>query len=141
VSVAQASTIAANVSVRVGGDADPLVGGVEADGGFQVAGAQMIQGAAFGTIALAEVLVEDSDDVGVTVQHCLQRATGADRGELAVVTDDDQLGAGSLGAEQEPGQVEVRGHAGLVDHDHCLTIERDLAVVEPPEQRPHGGGR
>jgi hypothetical protein len=39
VSAAQASTIAARVSLRVGGDADPLVGGVEAGGGYDAAAA------------------------------------------------------------------------------------------------------
>jgi len=123
-----------------GSDADPLIGGVEADGGLRVAGAQVVERGAFGMVALAKVLVEDGDDVGVARQHRVQCAAGADRGQLAVIADDDQLAAGALDAEQEPGQVDVRGHAGLVQHHHRALIQGDLAVVEPPEQRPQGDG-
>ena len=124
-----------------GGDADPLVGGVEADGGLQVAGAQVVEGGAFGSVALAQVLVEDGDDVGVAFEHRLQGATGADRGELAVITDDDELGCRHA---RRTSRSRARStSAVMLASSSTTTVRRSrvtLAVVEPPEQRPQRRG-
>ena len=52
-------------------------------------------------------------------------AAGLDRGELAGVTDEQQLRAGVLGLAGERGEGEGAGQAGLVD-------DQQLTVAEPP---------
>ena len=54
---------------------------------------------------------------GAGVGEQLHAAAGADRGELAVVADQQQLRAGRLDVPVDCGEVGGVGHRGLVDHD------------------------
>lgn len=48
-----------------------------------------------------------------------ESAAGPDRGELAVVADEDQLGPGDLDVGEEAGEVDVVSHARLVQDHHA----------------------
>jgi hypothetical protein len=112
--VTQASTIAANVSCLGAGrgDAYPLVGGLEANGGFQVAGPQMIQGAAFGPIALAEEQFEHLElepgecDRAIAAAHLTRPGV---EGEIAMAQD-ARVGP----AQRVPSRPGHRGGAAIV---------------------------
>ena len=56
-------------------------------------------------------------------------AAGADRGELAVVADEQQLGAGGVDVPVDGGQGGGVGHRGLVDHDQVPGAEPPRRVV------------
>jgi hypothetical protein len=60
----------------------------------------VVEGGAFGGVGLAQVLVEDGDDVGVPVHQGLEGAARSHRGQLAGVTDDHELAAGTVDGEQ-----------------------------------------
>ena len=57
-----------------------------------MAGAEMVQGVALPGVDLSQVVRERPHVAGVTGGQGLQGATGANRAELAVVADGDQLG-------------------------------------------------
>jgi hypothetical protein len=96
----------------------------------------MVESGALGRVALAQVLVEDGDDVGGPVEQGLEGAAGADRGELAGIAHDHEPAAGPVDAQQQAGEVDVRRETGLVEHHHGAAVERELSVVESPDQRP-----
>ena len=100
----------------------------------------MVKGGAFGGVALAQVLVEDGDDVGVPVEQRVEGAAGPDWGELAGIAHDHELAAGALDAQQKAGRVDVGREAGLIEHHDRPLVEREVAVVEPPDQRPQSCG-
>ena len=56
--------------------------------------AELFERGSFGGVGLADVVVEEVDGVGVAVDEGFEAAAGADGAELAVVADDDDLGAG-----------------------------------------------
>ncbi len=69
---------------------------------------------------------------GAGLRDEVHGAAGADGGELAVVADEQQLGAGGLGAGVDGGQRGGVGHRGLVDHD-------EVAGAQGPAGRRQGG--
>jgi hypothetical protein len=117
-----------------GGDVDAPVSGVEADGGLWVAVPEVIECNPFGGVALTQVLAEGGDDLGVPLQHRVERASGPDRAQLAGIADDYKLAAGSFNAEHEPGQVGIGCHAGLIQHHDRPPVQGELPVVEAMEQ-------
>ena len=68
---------------------------------LDVAVAQLKQRVGFGGVALAAVLGERDDHLGMGVNERRQRAAGPDRGQLAVVTHEHDLGADVLDGAQE----------------------------------------
>ena len=46
-----------------------------------------------------------------------EHAAGFDRGELVVVTDQDDFGVGVAGVVEEPGEFAGADHGGFVDDD------------------------
>ena len=74
------------------------------------------------------------------VDEGFEAAAGAHRAELAVVSDDDQLGAGRFGGGKQAEHGGVVGHARLVTDNHGAAIEVDLFVVETPQQGGDGSG-
>lgn len=95
------------------------------------------KGGAFGGVGLADVVVEDVDGIGVTVDECFEPAAGADGAELVVVADDDGLGAVDLGCGEQAEHGLVVDHPGFVDHEDGVGVQGLVAVSEPPQQ---GGG-
>ena len=101
--------------VAVRGDLDAVMLGVPGDGFGDVAGSQLDQGLSLSGVVLADILGEDVDLAAVAVEDRSERAPGADRVELAVVTDEDDLGAGDVGGSEEPKHGGVVGHPGFVE--------------------------
>ena len=58
--------------------------------------------------------------------------TRADGAELAVVTDEYQLGSGLLDVGGETHEVGIVGHPDLVADHHCPVAHAQLAMVEAP---------
>ena len=87
---------------------------------------------------MADVLGEDVDLAVVAVEDRSERAPEADGVELAVVTDEDDLGAGDVGGGEEPEHGGVVGHPGFVEDDDVAGGEIEAAVVQAPEQRGQG---
>ena len=96
--------------------------------------AQRCQGRALVRVVLSAVLVQVMDGARVAGHKGAQGAAGADRAELAVVTDEHQLGPGRFDMRGEADEVDVVGHAHLVEDHSGLFAEAQLAVVEPPDQ-------
>ena len=91
-----------------------------------VAVAQPQRGGAFPLVAEAAGLGELVAGAGLRDE--VHGAAGADRGELAVVADEQQLGAGGLGAGVDGGQRGGVGHRGLVDHDEVAGAQGPRGV-------------
>lgn len=87
-------------------------------------------------ITLADVLVEDVDDLAVG--DPFESAIGADSAELAVVADQDDLGPGHVGGGDESQEVVVVNHPGFVEDHHRRLVELRAAVVQSPKQRRDG---
>ena len=119
--------------VVVRGDPDAVVFGVPGDGFGDVAGSQLGQGLSLPDVVLADVLGEDVDLAVVAVEDRSERAPGADRVELAVVTNEDDLGAGDVGGSEEPKHGGVIGHPGFVEDDDVAGGQMEGLVVEAPE--------
>ncbi len=139
-SAAQASTAACRASSRVGDGVDAALPDVPGDGLADVPVAQRLEGLALARVVLAAVLGQVVDGVGVARHQGTQRAARADRAELAVVADEHQLGPGQLDVGGQAGQVDVVGHAHLVQDDDGLFGEGQLAVVEPPDEAGQRAG-
>ena len=112
---------------------DEVTGGVPGDGFGDVAGSQLGQGLSLPGVVLADVLGEDVDLAVVAVEDRSERAPGADGVELAVVTDEDDLGAGDVGGGEEPEHGGVVGHPGFVEDDDVAGGQIEGVVVEAPE--------
>ena len=98
----------------VGDGMDAPGPGVPADRGGDVAVAQLGQGGPLAGLGLAQVVAQRPHLLGVAGAQGGEGAAGADGVELAVVADDDHLGPGPLHRPQQPGQVDIGGHPGLV---------------------------
>ena len=73
------------------------------------------------------------DDAVVAVEQGPEGSAGADRAELAVITDQDHLRLGEIAGGQQAEHVAVVGHPGLVEHDDVAPGELERAVVQTPE--------
>lgn len=58
----------------------------------------------------------------------------------AGVTDEHELRPGGFDVGDDPVEVPVGGHSGLVEDQHRLRVEGDLVVVEAPQERGDGAG-
>jgi hypothetical protein len=65
-------------------------------------------------------------------------SAGADRAELALIADQDDLGLGEIAGAQQAEHVAVIGHPGLVEHDDVAPDELERAVVQTPEEGGDG---
>jgi hypothetical protein len=97
----------------------------------------VVEGGTFGGVALAQVVVEDGDEVGVPVQQGLEGAARSHGGQLAGVTDNHELAVGTVDGKQQAGEIHIGREAGFVEHQHRPLAQRDLPVIEAPQQRPH----
>jgi hypothetical protein len=86
---------------------DAAVAGIPADGGGDVAVAELRKRYAFGWVGLAQVVGESPELLGVAFGEGGERATGTDGAELAVVSDDDQLCSRPLDGGEETGEVDI----------------------------------
>ena len=88
---------------------------------------------AFDWVAVAAVLGE-ADRVEPLGEGG-EDAAGFDRGELVVVTDQDDLGVGAAGVVDEPCELAGADHGGFVDHHDRAAGEAGLGVaVERAEE-------
>ena len=109
-------------------------GEVPVDRLLHVSVAQLGQGGSFGRVALADVVIEGGEDLGVTVQQRGDGAAGSDGRELPRVTDQDDLRPRLLDLGDEPEEVGIGGHGGFVDDHDAAVVEGDEVVVEAPEE-------
>ena len=68
-------------------------------------------------------------------------AAGVDLGQLAWVTDQDQLGARARGCLDEGGQGPGADHARLVEHHHMTGSEGERPGVDLGQEPGQGVGR
>ena len=76
--------------------------------------------------------------VGVAVADVSQGSGRPDGWQLGGVADQDKLRARPLDADGQAEQVNISGHAGLVEDHRGPCVKRDVVVVEPPEERGDG---
>jgi hypothetical protein len=92
---------------------------VGVDGG-EVSAAQREAGVAFPGVGEAP----DVGEFGVGVSRDeAEGAAGVGRGELSVVSDKQQFGAGRVGGAGECGEFQGAGHGGFVDDDELVLVE------------------
>jgi hypothetical protein len=119
------------------GSHHPIMGPIGGHRLLHQARADQLQGLAFPGLVLPPVFREfrraEAEPEGA------EAATGVDRSQLPVITDQDHLGLALLGVLQEPGQLAAADHAGLIHHQHRPAVEGLLAVVEVGEQPVAGG--
>ena len=99
---------------------------VELDGPVDVAGPEFDERCPFGFVVLADVLVQFVHDTPVPFDQGAEGSTDGDGTQLAVVTHHDHLGPGPPGLVQQEGDVPVRGHACLIEHQHVVRGQRIL---------------
>ncbi|GAC1532172.1 MAG: hypothetical protein NVS3B12_09430 [Acidimicrobiales bacterium] len=87
-----------------------------------------------------DVDVETVDPFGVAGQQSTEPSAGADRAELAVIANHDQLGSGRVDGGEETTQVGVIGQAALIEDDHVAGPEAQPVMVEAPPKRRDGAG-
>ena len=117
------------------GVSDPVVACVPAQGLVESSCAEICDGGAFGVVGLADVVVENGDEVGVAVEEGGHGAAGPDGTELARVADEDEARAGGLDGGDEAEEVVVGGHGCFVEDDGGVGVEPGVAVVQSPQQR------
>jgi hypothetical protein len=100
-------------------------------------GADEVEGFAFPGLVLPSVLRElagaEAEAEGA------EAAAGVDRGQLPVITDQDQLGLDLLGVLEQAGQLAAADHAGLVDHQHGAGIQLLVSSVKVGQESIAGG--
>ena len=107
------------------------MGAVGRDRLLPTSGAQVLDGLALPGVALAAVLRElDGESAAGERSECAARV---DRGQLAVVSDQDELAARRLDVIQQSGELARPGHAGLVD-DEDDPAREPLAEFEAGDQ-------
>jgi hypothetical protein len=94
-------------SAAVGHRMDSPVAGIPADGGGDVAVAELRERYTFGWVGLAQVVGESPELLGVAFGEGGERATRADGTELPVVSYDDQLCPRSLDGREKTGEVDI----------------------------------
>ena len=114
---------------------DPTGGRVPLDGLRDGAGSQLGKCGSLCGVAGVHVGFEGHGQFGLTGDQPGEGSARPHRGELVVVANEHQAGAGAVDREGEAGQIGIVGHSRFVDHHHRSIVEGGLAVVEAPEHR------
>ena len=120
------------------GDRHPAVFDIGVDGGGDVAVAEGDEGVTFPLLvraSLAAVGGECDDMSSQLARKGAQRPTGIDGGELAVVAEQDELGACSIDVGAELVEGAAADHRRLVEDDR----RGECSVHRLPADRPGAG--
>ena len=91
-----------------------------------VARAELPDGLTLHRVALAAVLAQPNGRE--LPREGAEGPAGLDRGELAVVADEHDLGGSALGVREETGELTGADHARLIDDDHRVGGQRSALV-------------
>ncbi len=107
---------------------DPTVRPVCGEGCDDIAVAELIERCLLPRGVLTPVDGELGDAVTKHVECGSEASAGGDFGELVVIADEDELGAGPCHLIHDTGEIAHRGHAGLIHDDHGASV--DVAVLD-----------
>ena len=116
----------------LGGD-QPPVGTVGAEGGVEVAGAEVLDRLPLPGFLLAAILGQLA---GAQPQpQPAEAAAGLDGGQLPVVAHQHHLCPSLLGVVKEPGELAGAKHAGLIHHQHRPGVQQPPILATTPATR------